>query len=47
VVYAAAPADITRVIVGGRELVREGVHAEIDVAAELHASLTAVTEVRA
>jgi formiminoglutamate deiminase len=47
VVYAAAPADITRVIVGGRELVREGVHAEIDVAAELHASITAVTEVSA
>jgi formiminoglutamate deiminase len=44
VVYAAAPADITRVIVGGRELVRDGVHVQIDVAAELRAAISAVTE---
>jgi formiminoglutamate deiminase len=44
VVFAASPADIRRVIAGGRELVRDGAHADLDVAAELRSSIRAVTE---
>ncbi|HEX2129842.1 MAG TPA: formimidoylglutamate deiminase [Solirubrobacterales bacterium] len=41
VIFAASPADVTRVISGGRELVRDGVHVDLDVAAELRASIAA------
>jgi cytosine/adenosine deaminase-related metal-dependent hydrolase len=35
VVFAGAAADVTHVMVGGREIVRDGAHATIDVSAEL------------
>lgn len=46
-VFAATAADVRGVVVGGRELVRDGVHAELDVAAELRGSIGAVTEAAA
>jgi formiminoglutamate deiminase len=44
VVFAAAPADIRGVIAGGRELVRDGAHVGLDVAAELRGAIAAVGE---
>ena len=41
VVFAATAADVRNVIVGGRELVRDGAHVSIDVAAELSAAISA------
>lgn len=41
-VYAAAPADVRAVISGGREIVSGGVHAAIDVGAELEAAIAAL-----
>jgi formiminoglutamate deiminase len=41
-VFAAAPADVRNVIVGGRTVVSEARHVEIDVAAELRESISAV-----
>jgi cytosine/adenosine deaminase-related metal-dependent hydrolase len=38
-VYAAAAADVSDVMVGGRWIVRAGRHLEIDAAAELRAAL--------
>jgi formiminoglutamate deiminase len=38
-VFAASPADVRRVIVGGRELVRDGQHVRLDVAAELRTAI--------
>ncbi len=43
-VFSATAADVRRVIVGGRELVRDGIHLEIDVAAELRDSIAAVVD---
>jgi formiminoglutamate deiminase len=42
VVFAAAAADVTDVIVGGRYIVRDGVHTTIDVARELASAIAAV-----
>ena len=42
VVFAAAAADVERVVVGGREIVRDGSHVAIDVASELRESIAAV-----
>ncbi len=39
-VYAATAADIHHVVVGGRVVVRDGRHVSIDVASELHDSIT-------
>jgi formiminoglutamate deiminase len=41
-VFAGSAADVDRVVCGGRELVRAGVHARLDVAAELRASIAEV-----
>ena len=41
-VFAATAADVRDVLVGGREVVRGGVHREIDVAGELRAAIEAV-----
>jgi cytosine/adenosine deaminase-related metal-dependent hydrolase len=38
-VFAASAADVRDVIVGGRQVVSEGRHADLDVAAELRASI--------
>ncbi|MBC8363814.1 MAG: formimidoylglutamate deiminase [Actinobacteria bacterium] len=43
VVFAATAADVTYVVVGGNVVVSDGAHASIDVAAELDASIRAVT----
>ncbi|MET0957808.1 MAG: formimidoylglutamate deiminase [Solirubrobacterales bacterium] len=43
VVFGAGVADVDRVICGGREIVRDGVHLELDVAGELRESIAAVT----
>ena len=43
-VFSATAADVRRVIVGGRELVRDGIHLGIDVAAELRSSIAAVVD---
>jgi formiminoglutamate deiminase len=40
VVFAATASDVVNVIVGGRAIVRDGVHVEVDVAAELGAAVT-------
>jgi formiminoglutamate deiminase len=40
-VFAAGTADVRRVMVGGREVVRDGAHVALDVAAELRASIAA------
>jgi formiminoglutamate deiminase len=42
VVFAATRDDVASVIVGGRQLVRDGAHADIDVAAELQAAIAAL-----
>jgi len=42
VVYAAGAADVRNVIVGGRTVVSEGRHVDIDVASELGAAIAAV-----
>lgn len=42
IVFAASAADVTNVIVGGEFVVRDGVHARLDVAAELRASIAAL-----
>jgi formiminoglutamate deiminase len=41
-VFAASAADVTGVIAGGREIVRDGRHVELDVPAELDAAIRAV-----
>ncbi len=41
-VFAATAADVRSVICGGREIVRDGAHLGLDVAAELRASIAAV-----
>lgn len=43
IVFAATPADVTDVMVGGRVVVRNGAHVSIDVAASLRDSIAAVT----
>jgi formiminoglutamate deiminase len=42
VLFAGAAADVLTVIVGGREVVRDGAHTTIDVAGELRAAIAAV-----
>lgn len=42
-VFAAAPSDVSHVMVGGRTIVEGGVHLEIDVTRELDAAIAAVT----
>ena len=42
VVFAASAADVRHVIVDGREIVRDGRHATIDVARELHEAVLGV-----
>jgi formiminoglutamate deiminase len=42
IVFAAAAADVTNVIVGGEFVVRDGAHVTLDVAAELRASIAAL-----
>jgi formiminoglutamate deiminase len=42
VIFAASAADVTSVVVGGRQIVRDGRHALIDVAGELGEAITAV-----
>jgi cytosine/adenosine deaminase-related metal-dependent hydrolase len=42
IVFAAAPADVRRVIAGGREIVRDGAHVAIDAGAELAAAIAAL-----
>jgi formiminoglutamate deiminase len=41
-VFAAAPADVRHVLVGGRFVVRDGAHVRLDVASDLRASLAAI-----
>jgi cytosine/adenosine deaminase-related metal-dependent hydrolase len=41
-VFAAGAGDVRRVICGGREIVRDGAHVDLDVAGELRASIAAV-----
>ena len=41
-VFAASAADVIGVIAAGREIVRDGRHAELDVPAELNAAIRAV-----
>jgi cytosine/adenosine deaminase-related metal-dependent hydrolase len=43
-VFAAGAADVRRVMVSGREVVRDGAHQNLDVAAELRAAIAAVTD---
>ena len=47
VVFAAAAGDVKRVVCGGREIVRDGAHLGLDVAAELRESIAAVTSMSA
>jgi cytosine/adenosine deaminase-related metal-dependent hydrolase len=42
-IYAASPADVHHVVVGGRVVVAEHCHRTIDVVSELRSSITAVT----
>ena len=42
VVFAAGAADVRHVLVDGREIVRDGRHATIDVPRELHEAVLAV-----
>ena len=44
VVFAAAPADVGEVVVGGRRVVSAGRHVAIDTAAALHAAIAAVAD---
>ena len=39
-VFAATAADLHSVVVGGEQIVRDGIHRSIDVAAELHSTIT-------
>jgi cytosine/adenosine deaminase-related metal-dependent hydrolase len=39
VVFAAAPADVSQVMVGGRWIVRDGAHVSLDVLRELAAAI--------
>jgi formiminoglutamate deiminase len=41
-VFAGTAADVGDVVVGGRHIVRDGLHADLDVAAELRASIEAL-----
>jgi formiminoglutamate deiminase len=41
-VFAATAADVRHVVASGREIIRDGVHVEIDVAAELRSSIEEV-----
>jgi formiminoglutamate deiminase len=43
IVFAATAADVTNVIVGGEFVVRDGAHVTLDVAAELRASIAALS----
>lgn len=43
-VFAASAADVTDVVVGGQQVVAEGIHLKLDVAGELAAAIEAVTE---
>ncbi|MQA76358.1 MAG: formimidoylglutamate deiminase [Solirubrobacterales bacterium] len=43
-VFAATAADVRQVVVGGRPIVRDGRHLELDVAAELRDAIDAVSE---
>ena len=47
VLFAASPADVRDVLVGGRRIVAEGRHTALDVAAELRSSIAAVLPERA
>ena len=38
--FAASAADVHTVVVDGEVIVRDGVHQRLDVAAELHATIT-------
>jgi formiminoglutamate deiminase len=42
-VFAAGAEDVRNVVVGGREIVRDGAHVDIDVAGELRTAIAAVT----
>jgi formiminoglutamate deiminase len=42
-VFAATAADVDHLVIGGRPVVRDGFHLELDVAAELRAAIAAVT----
>ncbi|TCO15372.1 formiminoglutamate deiminase [Kribbella steppae] len=44
IAFAASAADVSDVIAGGRQVVADGKHMKLDVAAELAASIAAVTE---
>jgi cytosine/adenosine deaminase-related metal-dependent hydrolase len=39
VVFAASPCDVTHVMVGGRFIVRDGAHVDLDVPRELAAAV--------
>ena len=41
-VFAASAADVEQVVSGGREIVRDGLHVDLDVAAELRSSIAEV-----
>jgi formiminoglutamate deiminase len=43
IVFAATAADVDRVLISGRELVRDGAHVALDVAAELDAAIGAAS----
>jgi len=43
VLFAGAAADVDTVVVGGREIVRDGRHARLDVAAELTEAIGALS----
>jgi cytosine/adenosine deaminase-related metal-dependent hydrolase len=47
VVFAAAPADVRDVVVGGEHIVRGGVHQRVDVVASLAASIDVVSKAAA
>ena len=40
--FAGSAADVTDVVVGGAQIVRDGAHRSLEVAAELDAAITAV-----
>ena len=42
-VFAATAADVRQVVIGGKVVVRDGAHVSIDVRAELHSSIAAVS----
>jgi formiminoglutamate deiminase len=43
VIFAASPSDVDTVVVGGRMIVRGGLHTSLDVAGELASSITALS----